>query len=398
MTRLALAAALGLAAVLGLAAFSGAAPRLAAAQELAEAQMPVEPLEGLDPVLLIEGKEVQGDPKVVVVRDGFRYSFAGPDTRARFEREPERFAIQLHGLCARMGDTTRGNPDLFLVHEGHIYVFGSPQCRELFRANPGRFLEGPPARPLSETADAAARERGRQLVEAAVAALGGAAAVDGVESFERRGKATLGSGPDARELLSVWTYRFPGYARLEEQRPFGVLTWVVTPEEAFNQFGRGLYPLDDVQAASLKRRLARDLLALLKTRREPGFAAAAVGSGQAGDAAVERVAVTSDGLAATLGIDPRTGRVLSLAYRGRFEDGAVGEVVEEYSDFRSAGGDFRSAGGDFRATGGLTLPFRVRTTWNGQPWPERSLVIDAIAVNRELPADTFQRPSPQSAP
>ncbi len=352
---------------------------LAAIPRLAAAQAPVEPLEGLDPVLLVEGREVQGDPKLFLDRDGFRYSFANPETRARFEREPERFEIRLHGLCARMGETTLGNPDLFLVHEGRIYLFGSPQCRDLFRAAPQRFLEGPPARPLAETADAASRERGRQLVEAAVAAMGGAAVVDGVERFEVRAREEAGTGEGAAPLASAWTYRFPDQARLEEQRPFGLLTWVMTPSGAFNQFGRTTYPLNDVQVAYVRQRLARHVLVLLKARRETGFVSAALGAARVGETAVERVAVTGGGADATLGVDPATGRVVSLTYRDRFDDGAWGEVVEEYSDFR--------------ATGGLTLPFRVRTTWNGQPWPRRTRVVESVHVNRELPAETFDRPA-----
>lgn len=365
-------------------ALAFAAVSAAAAPPLASAQTPVEPLEGLDPVLLVEGKETQGDPKLVVVLDGFRYSFASPETRARFEREPERFEIQLHGLCARMGDTTLGNPDLFLVHEGRIYLFGSPQCRDLFRAAPQRFLEGPPARPLSETADATSRERGRQLVEAAVAAMGGAAAVDGLERFEVRAKEAGGSGAGAAAAASAWTYRFPDRARFEEGRPFGQLTWVATPDGAFSVFDRRAFPLNAVQAANLRQRLARQVVGLLKARQQPGFVAAAIGPGRAGEAAVERVAVTSGAVAATLGIEPKTGRVLSLTYRDRFDDGAWGEVVEEYSDFRPAGG--------------LTLPFQVSTTWNGQSWPRRTLVVETVAVNRELPAGLFERPATPGTP
>lgn len=351
---------------------------------LVEAQAPVEPLEGLDPVLLVEGKEVQGDPKLSVDRDGFRYSFSSPETRARFEREPERFEIQLHGLCARMGETTLGNPDLFLVHEGRIYLFGSPQCRDLFRAAPQRFLESPPAPPLAETADAASREQGRRLVEAAVVAMGGAEVLDGVERFEVRAREAAGAGEGAAPLASAWTYHFPDHVRLEEQRPFGLLTWVMTPSGAFNQFERITYPLNEVQSAHLKQRLARHVLGLLKARRETGFVSATLSAARVGETAVERVAVTGGGADATLGVDPATGRVLSLTYRDRFDDGAWGEVVEEYSDFRAAGG--------------LTLPFRVLTTWNGQPWPGRTRVVETVAVNRELPAGTFERPSTPGAP
>ena len=61
------------------------------------------PLEGLDPVMLSEGKEVQGDMKYQVTRGRFRYIFANAQTQATFEKDPARYEIQLNGSCARMG-------------------------------------------------------------------------------------------------------------------------------------------------------------------------------------------------------------------------------------------------------------------------------------------------------
>src|SRR5918998_1303968 len=78
----------------------------------------VVPLDGLDPVLLTGGKEVQGEEAFSVKRGRFRYLFANAETKATFEREPGRYEIQLDGTCARMGPTVQGNPDLFAVHEG----------------------------------------------------------------------------------------------------------------------------------------------------------------------------------------------------------------------------------------------------------------------------------------
>ena len=44
------------------------------------------PLEGLDPVMLSQGKEVQGDMKYKVTRGGFQYIFANPETRRRSKK------------------------------------------------------------------------------------------------------------------------------------------------------------------------------------------------------------------------------------------------------------------------------------------------------------------------
>ena len=64
------------------------------------------PLEGLDPVMLSQGKEVQGDMKYKVTRGRFEYIFVSAENKATFEKEPSRYEIQLGGHCARMGGNT----------------------------------------------------------------------------------------------------------------------------------------------------------------------------------------------------------------------------------------------------------------------------------------------------
>ncbi len=98
-------------------------------------------IKGLDPVALLGGKEVAGDPAIQVRHGAFVYQFANAENRARFEAEPERFAFQLGGHCAVM-PRAAANPDLFAVHEGRLYGFGSPGCRTSFLADPAAYKPG----------------------------------------------------------------------------------------------------------------------------------------------------------------------------------------------------------------------------------------------------------------
>lgn len=101
---------------------------------------PPEPaLKGLDPVALVGGQEVAGDPANALERGGFRYLFASGDNRKQFERDPSRYEIQMKGDCAAMPGV-KGNPDLFAVVKGRIYVFGSADCRASFAAEPDKYL------------------------------------------------------------------------------------------------------------------------------------------------------------------------------------------------------------------------------------------------------------------
>jgi putative intracellular protease/amidase len=96
---------------------------------------PVLALKGLDPVALISGKEVPGDPKFVVERGRFLYRFANADDKAEFEAKPARYEIQLRGQCA-MYPGMMGAPDVFAVYEGRIYLGGNRHCLASFLKAP----------------------------------------------------------------------------------------------------------------------------------------------------------------------------------------------------------------------------------------------------------------------
>lgn len=102
---------------------------------------PAPALRGLDPVLLVRGREEQGRGDLVERHGRYSYAFATSTTRDEFLAHPESFAIQLDGACAMMAGAGSappgsGDPDRFLVREGRIYIFASESCRESFARNP----------------------------------------------------------------------------------------------------------------------------------------------------------------------------------------------------------------------------------------------------------------------
>ena len=65
---------------------------------------PVEALDGVDTVILLkEGKEVFGKQAFRSEHGRFAYLFSTADTKADFDKAPEKYAIQMGSLCARMG-------------------------------------------------------------------------------------------------------------------------------------------------------------------------------------------------------------------------------------------------------------------------------------------------------
>lgn len=96
-------------------------------------------LKGLDPVALVDGKEVKGQEGISVTRAGLRYVFADAGNKVKFEKNPERYEFQFNGNCAMMPDTP-GRPDLFSVHKGRIFCFACEDCQKAFRQRPERIL------------------------------------------------------------------------------------------------------------------------------------------------------------------------------------------------------------------------------------------------------------------
>lgn len=331
------------------------------------------PLEGLDPVMLSQGKEVQGDMKYKVTRGRFQYIFASAENKATFEKDPSRYEIQLDGSCARMGAPTTGNPDLYAVHNGRIYVFGSEECQTLFKAAPEKYLEVPAAPKSPPTAEMI--KRGQELIAKAVQALGGGSKLDQLVSFQRKDL----RGNDVKNTLRL---AFPDSLWQETVRPTFTLVSVVTPSESFFVVNNSARPMAEANRTSIYNELNHEPIVLFRARSSSDFKAWAAGSDRVGETAVERLDVELPGFSTTLGIDPATGRVLSQAYRGRGPGGVVGEIVINYSDFRTVEG--------------LLIPFKMTATFDGQPFPALSATIEATTINGQINPDSFKKPKSPS--
>jgi len=328
---------------------------------IVRAQETVIPLEGLDPVMLAQGKEVQGDMKFMVTRGRFQYLFANAENKATFEKEPARYEIQLDGSCARMGAPTSGNPDLYFVHNGRIYIFGSEECQTVFKAAPEKYLEVPAAPKSPPTAEML--KRGQELISKVVESLGGGSKLDQLVSFQK-------TDLRGNRVKNILTLAFPDSLRQETVRPNFTLVSVITPSDSFVMVNNGARAMPEVGRAAINKELYHELIVLLRARTRSDFKASATGNSD--------VDIELPGFTTTLGIDPGTGRVVSQTYRGRGPGGALGQIVINYSDYQSVEG--------------LSLPFKSTATFDGQPLPSLSATIEAIKINSQIDPSSFKKP------
>ena len=222
-----------------------------------------------------------------------------------------------------------------------------------------------------------ARERGRELVERAVAAAGGAERLASVSSL-RQAVAAVATTPQGEMQISIEeVHLYPDRYRQQLTLPFGTMVTVVTPEGGFMSTPQGTRDLPESRLADTRKSMRRELVALLRAVDEPGLEAVATDPGSVADRPVERVQVSVGDQLVTLGIDPESGEVLEMVYRGSGFGGAPGEIRKVYSDFRQVGG--------------LRLPYRTSSTFEGEPYI--ATTAERIEVDAAVDKALFERPA-----
>jgi YHS domain-containing protein len=327
----------------------------------------------LDPVELQAGREVAGKPELALRHGKFTYRFASEATRTRFEEDPTLFEIQQGGACARMGPLSgEGSISIHVVHDGRIYLFASKQCREGFLKAPHLMLESDDPAPK---ASAAQIERGHALFERALAAHGGAARIDGVRTYSERSEADVDSGGTTYRVIKARWIDFDGRARSEESWNGKGWATVRAAEEAF------AFPANEDLADSQRRAFDREqshaLLAVLRAGRAGDAVVVHVGSSELGRQGIEYVAIARSGVTHTLGIDPETGRVLSLAFRDRGPNATLGRVERRFRDLREVAG--------------ILVPFAWSTTFDGEPSDALAIELAEIEIDEALDPKLFTR-------
>lgn len=235
----------------------------------------------------------------------------------------------------------------------------------------------PNAPKIAVTAEGKARAMA--LLDKAVAALGGAARVDGIKTLRQVGKAVqIGPGGQGIEATITATSQFPDRFRQDIMAAGTNMVVACNDHSAFMTNPQGTIPLPKSMAESMRRDFRRGYFALLKARTGPKFIATVGEKGVLGGTMVEHVQIDYDGDVTTLAIDPQTGRILEVAYQGQGPSGAPGLIRQHFSDFRPMGE--------------LTIPHRVESQWNDTPASNLTLV--SVEVNPEVDPKIFEVPPP----
>lgn len=338
-----------------------------------------EALDGVDVVVLVQQrKEVFGKSAHRASHGPLDYLFSTAQTKAEFEKAPEKYAAQFSGMCARMGGTVTGNPSDYILHDGKIYLFGSDGCRKAFIASPEKFI--PRAATPWPAADLAAR--GRALLDKAAAGHGGAA-FDAATTYTTEVK-TIQRRPTGEAVIIAKTmWRFPGSVRTERTVPLATgqqtFTSVITPTEVWGSgMGRVAPPRPGTEPV-VRAAAFRSLLPILKMRNDSALKVAALEPATINGVRVERVRVALGQMDVTLNLDPASGRTHSMSYYERADQGHWADILITFEDYR--------------VIDGVQVPFVENATANGMPSAQLTRTLDSAAINVALDPALFVKPA-----
>ena len=225
--------------------------------------------------------------------------------------------------------------------------------------------------------------RGAELVKKAVAAHGGAAAIDGIQRIEFSGfSGRTMQGQEPIEMASHTQMVIPSLYRNELVTQAGPIATLLNREGAFVLMSGGSVPLPEAEANALRATANRNLAILLRTRDPKEVKLARVGSARLAEGEVEMVEFDLSGQKTVLAIDPKTGLVRQAIYTMPLA-GVAAQVVATYSDYRPLSNGFK-------------YPFKSQGMVDGKP--VFSSRLEKVVVNGPIDESQFALPSPPPAP
>ncbi|MBL8990418.1 MAG: hypothetical protein JNJ48_02425 [Phycisphaerae bacterium] len=338
----------------------------------------------VDPVELVAGREVPGRAELTLERDGVGYLFATPQNKAAFEKDPTKYEVADGGACGRMGPLSGlGDARRYAVHEGRIYLFASDGCRAGFLKEPGKYIETDDEKVFGSNEQV---ERGRAILDRAVAWAGGAQRLRDLKTFRATAARKEKHGETEYSISNETVIAFPDRLFQKESWNDSWFSTTCGPDGGAMATARGEERIADSRARAFRRAMSRWPVVILKAHVDgspkadcPGLIVIADGEGNVGGVPVQFVKVWLNGAASRLAIETASGRPLQLSFRGRDGTMSVGDSVRTLTTFATVDG--------------VTLPTAYAVSFNGKDLPSGAAKLDAFEINPVLAEGRFKVPA-----
>ena len=212
--------------------------------------------------------------------------------------------------------------------------------------------------------DAGSMAKGRQLVDKAIEAIGGAKSLAGLKDYVQVVDSKMSNGMAVNQK-NQWAQ--PGLLRQDVTLPFGKITSFFDGNEGWMKTPQGEQPLAGPMAVQIKQQLFAELFNLLRSNQVAGRTV-----NYAGEGIIE---VAEGQLMAKLIVDEVTGMPKMSVMQVVSPQGPV-LIETTYSDFREIGG-------------GLKFPFKSIVTQGGKQVSDAT--VSEMKANTGLTAEELSK-------
>ncbi len=212
--------------------------------------------------------------------------------------------------------------------------------------------------------DAGSMAKGRQLVDKAIEAIGGAASLAGLKDYVQVVDSKMSNGMAVNQK-NQWVQ--PGLLRQDVTLPFGKITSFFDGNEGWMKTPQGEQPLAGPMAGQIKQQLFAELFNLLRSNQVAGRTVNYAGEGT--------IEVAEGQLMAKLVVDEATGMPKMSVMQVVSPQGPV-LIETAYSDFREIGG-------------GLKFPFKSIVTQGGKQVSDAT--VSEMKANTGLTAEQLSK-------
>jgi hypothetical protein len=225
------------------------------------------------------------------------------------------------------------------------------------------------------TATAETTAKGRELLEEAVAACGGAEAFAAIENFVGKNDMTIVTPGGEMQVSAVTTFVLPDKFHQVLTLPMGEMKQVVVQEKAWMVAPQGTVDMPDSQKKQIQSGMFRDLVNLFRMSRREALDVRYLGTDDVNNRKTEIISVTGEGTGTVkLFLDAETFVPLKQAYKGMTMTGPA-DMEQFYSDLR--------------AVSGIKLPFSTVIYANGDKYVESK--VTAVEINAEIDPSIFEK-------
>jgi zinc protease len=264
--------------------------------------------------------------------------------------------------------------ELAIVAVGNPKEFGKP-LTTLGKVTELDLTIPEPKQELSKS-DAGSLARGKQLLERAQQAMGGAEKLAAVKDATYTAELALEAAAGGIKIKQVNMYLAPGELRQEQELPFGKVIAYTDGKTGWLSTPQGEQPMPAEVLKQAQGEIFREPYAVMLSDRDASRVVNAIGENTV------EISTATGGLSVRVEFDPATGLPARETYTDIGSGGAPAETTDIFSDWREVAGN---------SLPGLRLPFRAIQLENGMKMLE--VTVSEYQINSGLAtAELSKRP------